>query len=154
MSRNRLIPDIIRRSPEDSRSSMDPDIKAAFDQMPSDIRQMALQIRDLIRDTARTLPETGGVTECLKWGQPAWLPVRKAAGTTVRIGADDGGLALYVHCQTGLIDEFRQHYGDKFRFSGNRALLIDGSQPLPDSELAHCIALALTYHARRKQRRQ
>lgn len=154
MSRNRLIPDIIRRSPEDSRSSMDPDIKAAFDQMPSDIRQMALQIRDLIRDTALTLPETGGVTECLKWGQPAWLPVRKAIGTTVRVGAEGGDLALYVHCQTGLIEEFRRHYADKFRFSGNRALLIDGSGPIPSGELAHCIALALTYHARKKQPRQ
>ncbi|MEQ8709453.1 MAG: hypothetical protein RIC36_10710 [Rhodospirillales bacterium] len=131
---------------------MDPDIRTAFDQMPPEILPSALHIRDLIRETARTLPETGGVTECLKWGQPAWLPVRKAVGTTVRIGADNGCLAVYVHCQTGLIEEFRQHYGDKFRFAGSRALLIDGSGPLPDRELAHCIALALTYHARKKQR--
>tara|TARA_R110002110_G_scaffold215008_3_gene428902 strand:- start:1487 stop:1951 length:465 start_codon:yes stop_codon:yes gene_type:complete len=154
MSRNHPFPDIIHLTAQHSRDSMEPDIRAAFDQLPPEVRQTALNLRDLICETARTLPETGGVTECLKWGQPAWLPVRKAVGTTVRIGAEGGDLALYVHCQTGLIEEFQRHYADKFRFSGNRALLIDGSGSIPSGELAHCIALALTYHARKKQPRQ
>jgi hypothetical protein len=31
-------------------------------------------------------------------------------------------------------------------YSGNRAILLDAADGLPDAELRHCVGLALTYH--------
>ena len=39
-----------------------------------------------------------------------------------------------------------------FAFSGNRAILLDPDRPLPEAELRHCIALALTYHSKGTKR--
>ena len=42
---------------------------------------------------------TAPLTETLKWGQPAYLPAKRA-GTTIRLGVEGGHPALFVHCQT------------------------------------------------------
>ncbi len=91
----------------------------------------------------------GGLEETLKWGQPAYLPAKPRTGSTVRIGPikdDPDRYALFVHCQTTLIDDFRQLYEDRFSFVGNRALAFPHGEPLPRPALRHCISLALTYH--------
>ena len=40
----------------------------------------------------------------------------------------------------------------ELRFSGNRAILLDAKDKLPEAELRHCVALALTYHSNRRKR--
>lgn len=123
-------------------------VEAKFRVLPEPLRPPMLRLRQAILDVAAASPEIGPLTETLKWGEPAWLPMRPRIGTTVRADALKGSsthYALYVHCQTSLIETYRRHYPDQFSYDGSRALIfIVGSEP-PAEPLAHCIALALTY---------
>jgi hypothetical protein len=58
---------------------------------------------------------------------------------------------MFFHCQTDLVDTFRELY-PKLSYSGNRAILLDAGKKLPEAELRHCVALALTYHLRKRLR--
>ena len=93
----------------------------------------------------------GITTGCdCQFAQPAYLPAKARTGTTVRIDAvkgDPDRYAAYFHCQTTLIDSFRELYPDEFTFEGNRALLFERGGKLPKAALKHCIGLALTYHS-------
>jgi len=64
-------------------------------------------------------------------------------------GRDDG-YAVYFHCQSGLVEIFRTIYLYTFTYEGKRALLFGTKGRLPVRELRHCLALALTHHARKK----
>ena len=124
-------------------------VEAKFRSLPEPLRLPMLRLRQAILDVAAANAEIGPLTETLKWGEPAWLPERSRTGTTVRADALKGSsthYALYVHCQTSLIETFRCHYPEQFGYDGNRALIFAvGSEPSAEP-LAHCIALALTYH--------
>ena len=124
-----------------------------FADYPDDVRPQLTALRQLIFDVAAETDAVGPLVETLKWNQPAYLPKIPRIGTTVRIdavGARPGTYALYVHCQTTLIDTFRHLYRDRFDFEGNRALIFSGRSKPPRKALKHCIALALTYHLDRK----
>ena len=126
----------------------DPAVAAVFDACPPPERRQLLALRRLILDTAGAIG-AGRIEETLKWGQPSYLTPETKSGTTVRIDrvrSAAGRVALYVHCQTGLVDRFRAHYGDVLSFEGNRAILMDAGKALPVDALRHCIAMALTYH--------
>ena len=91
----------------------------------------------------------GEIEECLKWGQPGFVTVRPKSGSTIRVDAvrgSDTAYAMYFICSTSLVDRFRDRYPETFRYKGNRAILFEADQPVPEAELRHCIALALTYH--------
>ena len=125
-----------------------PEVRAVFDALPPGQRDALLVLRQLILDAAGSA-DVGELVETLKWGDPAYLPKRPRVGTTVRINALKGttdGYALYVHCQTTLMDQYRLLYPETFAFDGQRALLFSTREPLPEAALRHCIALALTYH--------
>ena len=94
----------------------------------------------------------GRLTETLKWGQPSYLTEQSGSGTTVRIDRlkPGDGYAVYFHCQSGLVGQFRELYPDAFKYEGKRAIVFDSSDRVPAKELRHCIALALTHHARKK----
>jgi Domain of unknown function (DU1801) len=131
------------------RPFTDPAVQAVFDSYPPAPRQRLLQLRDLIFDAARTIAAHSPLIETLKWGQPSYLPAKPRIGTTVRIDAlkgSDDGYALYVPCQTTLIAGFRERYPAIFSFSGNRAILLSTREQVPQTELRHCIAMALGYH--------
>ena len=57
---------------------------------------------------------------------------------------------MFVHCQTGLADEFREAYPDELEIENGRAVIFDAAQPLPEDIIRHCAALAFTYHLRRR----
>jgi hypothetical protein len=125
-----------------------PAVEAVFDAYPSPVRTRLLALRRLILDTAKATEGVGRLQETLKWGQPSYLTPETNSGSTVRIDqvkAVSGPCAVYFHCQTGLVERFRELY-PKLRYSGNRAVLLDASEQLPEAELRHCVALALTYH--------
>ncbi len=44
------------------------------------------------------------------------------------------------------VDSFRTLFPDDFSFEGNRALVFDEAEAVPNDTLAHYIAAALTYH--------
>ena len=66
-------------------------------------------------------------------------------------GLDDFGPSDFRAGLRALIATFEQMYGDLFMFEGERAILFDASDEIPEKALGHCIALALTYHLNKKK---
>ncbi len=54
--------------------------------------------------------------------------------------------AVYFHCQTDLVETFRELYPTELRYGGNRSILLNTEDDIPELALRHCVALALTYH--------
>lgn len=126
----------------------DPGLKAVFDSYPAAVKAPLLRLRQLILETAAEMPEVGELEETLKWGQPAWLTSKSKSGTTIRIDqiGDGDQYALYVHCQTSLLATWRDIHGDDLQYTGNRGLIFDAQDDLPEAAVRTCIAQALTYH--------
>jgi len=127
-------------------------IDAVFAAYPQPVKSRLQTLRRLIFDTAKTTKGVGKLEEALKWGQPSYLTTESKSGSIVRIDqlkTELGGYAVYFHCQTDLVETFRELYPE-LRYSGNRSILLDAGEKLPEAALRHCIALALTYHARKK----
>ena len=127
-------------------------IEAVFEAYPQPVKFRLLALRRLIFDTAKTTTGVGALEEALKWGQPSYLTTATKSGSTVRIDevkGVPGQVAIYFHCQTDLVETFRERYPE-LRYGGNRSILLDAGEKLPEAALRHCIALALTYHARKK----
>jgi hypothetical protein len=130
-----------------------PAVAAAFDAFPPSAREQLAAVRALIFEVAATTPGDGPVTETLKWGEPAYLTQASKSGSTIRLGVTKGAqarCAVYLNCKTTLVAEYRAAFADVFAFDGNRAVLLDPDAPLPRPALAQAIAMALTYHRRKR----
>ena len=95
----------------------------------------------------------GELEETLKWGEPAYVTSQSKSGSTVRIGWSEkrpAQYAMYFHCQTNLVEKFREVFPDDFTFEGNRAIVFAEGDVVPTERLAFCIAEALTYHLNKK----
>ncbi len=126
-----------------------PEVEAAFLAFPPGARDGLLSLRRLIFDVAARTEGVGRVEEALRWGQPAYLTPETGAGSTIRLGAPkEGGFALYVHCRTTLIDEFRAAHGDAFDIEGSRAVRFRDGETVDAAAVGALIARALTYHRR------
>lgn len=124
-----------------------------FETYPRATGAVLRRMRGLIFEAAEEVPDVGALTETLKWGQPAYLPAKPRTGTTLRIDAlkePRRGVAMYVHCQTTLVDDFKELYPGVFSYEGNRALVFEDGADVPRDELKHCIGLALTYHLKKR----
>lgn len=134
-----------------ARAIQDPGVAAVFEAYPDPLKAALLTLRALILDTAAALEGVGEIEEALRWGQPSYLTTKSKSGTMIRIdrikSASDR-YALYVHCQTSLIETFKARYPDELTYENNRAVLFDTNQPLPTDVVRHCIQLALTYRLR------
>lgn len=129
-----------------------PEVAEAFAELPSGPRQQLLQLRSLIFATAAETPGVGPLEEALRWGEPSYLTTETKSGTTIRIHwkpRRPDRCAMYVHCQTSLVAQYRLRHGDVLEFEGDRAVLLAVDEPLPKRALRDCIALALTYHRRK-----
>ena len=136
---------------------MAPDVEVKFAGYPPRLRDKLLRLRRLIFETAAATAGVGELEETLKWGQPSYLTLRPKTGSTIRIDrADPAGAryAMYFHCQSRLVETFRELYPDRFRFEGNRSLVFALDDPVPEGALRHCIALALTYHHNKRKGRR
>ena len=130
-----------------------PAIEAVFEAYPQPVKTKLLALRRLIFDTAKTTKGVGALEEALKWGQPSYLTPESKSGSTIRIDqvkAEAGRYAVYFHCQTDLVETFREFYPE-LSYGGNRSILLDAGEKLPEAALRHCIALALTYHLRKRK---
>jgi hypothetical protein len=131
---------------------IEPAVAAVFERHPSPVRGRLVELRALVFETAAATPGVGLIAETLKWGQPSYLTPETKSGTTIRIDArPEGGVAMYVHCQTNLVARYRTLYPTAFRYEGDRAVLLSADAPLDREALRHCIALALTYHQRKRK---
>jgi hypothetical protein len=125
--------------------------RSAWDGLPDDLVEKLTRLRGLIMEVAGDNPAIGPLEETRKWGEPAFLTSATGSGTTVRINRHKQSAdkyAFYVHCQTDLIERYKQLYNDKLTFDGNRAVVFDVHDELPVDAVRHCIAMALTYHQR------
>lgn len=127
----------------------DPAVARAFDAFPQAVRADLLALRALIFEVAAETPEAGPIEETLKWGQPAYLTQKTKSGTTIRLGAPKaGGFAIYTHCQTSLIADFRALFAAEFSYEGNRAICFAAGETVDRDKIALLIRRALTYHQR------
>ena len=128
-------------------------VEAVFSTYPAPVKARLLALRQLIFETADTTKGVGALEETLNWGQPSYLTTASKSGSTVRIDqvkTEAGRYAVYFHCQTDLVETFRELYPE-LRYGGNRSILLDAGEKLPEKALRHCIALALTYHLRKRK---
>lgn len=125
--------------------------QAAWKGLPGPLVEKLIALRKLVLEVAGDNPAIGPLEETLKWGEPAFLTLVTGAGTTVRINRhqrNDDKYAFYVHCQTDLVERYKQLYHDRFEFDGDRAVIFDVQDELPVEAVRHCITMALTYHLR------
>jgi hypothetical protein len=139
------------------KSAMSSDVAKVFRAYPAKLRSRLVALRRLILRTAAKTQGVGAIEETLKWGQPSFLTRKSGSGSTIRIDrikASEDRYAVYFHCQTDLVSAFRELYPKKFAYEGNRAIVLDVSKKPDEKALAHCIALALTYHARKTEKKR
>ncbi len=120
-------------------------IKDKFNSYPEAVKQCLMDIRALIFAVGKK-EKVGTITEALKWGQ---LSYACRQGSPIRMDwspKSPDKVSLYFHCQTKLVDTFRELYRDSLTCVGNREIVIPLSAPLPVDELSVCISLALRYH--------
>ncbi len=129
----------------------DSNVAKVFAAYPEDVRAKLMKLRAIIFETAKTIDGVGLLKETLKWGQPSYLTTETGSGSTIRIDREksDGRVAMYFHCQTDLVETFRELYPTQMEYGGNRSILFKVAARIPENVLRHCVGLALTYHARK-----
>jgi len=123
---------------------MKSEIQEKFDSYPEHIIPLMLQLRGLMFSVAEN-HNLGKVEETLKWGEPSYL-VNK--GSAVRMdwkSKSPGQYFLFFHCQTKLVDTFRELYSSSLAFQGNRAIVLNVNNKLPERIVRHCIEMAFRY---------
>lgn len=124
----------------------DPVVRGCFERSPSALRDELLHLRALVFEVAAEAEGIGEVVETLKWGQPSYVA---RGGSPIRLGwvkGSDDLCCLFFHCQTRLVDTFREIYADQLEFDGNRAIVLRADDRGSTIAVKHCIRLALTYH--------
>lgn len=126
-----------------------PEVAEVFNKYPKHIHQKMMLLRQLVLNTASESEGVGALVETLKWGEPSYLT---KSGSTIRMdwkNSTPNQYALYFHCKTKLIDTFKELYGDRLKFEGNRAIVFHQNDEIALDEVRHCIFLSLTYHSRK-----
>ncbi|MGC9461324.1 DUF1801 domain-containing protein [Vibrio genomosp. F10] len=128
---------------------MDKNIKDKWDSYPANIAPVICRLRELILQAAKE-EDLGTVEETLKWNE---LSYSVTSGSPIRLDwtlKTPHHCYVYFHCQTKLVDTFRELYDGVLQFQGNRAMVIAIKElyiedSLPETQIKHCLKLALTY---------
>lgn len=131
------------------------DVAAVYASYPAAQRRRVLALRELILEVAAKTAGVGPLEESLKWGEPAFVTAQSKSGSTVRIAwkkSQPTQYAVYFNCQTTLVDSFKTMFPKAFRFEGNRALVFDEHDEVPVEALRICVGMALTYHAKKREK--
>lgn len=117
-----------------------------FDDYAEPMRTKMTRLRQLALDSASETEGVNALEETLKWGEPSYLT---KGGSTIRMNWKDrtpDRYAIYFNCNTSLVETSKEVHGDVFTYEGNRAIVIEETDPLPVEELKHRVSVALTYH--------
>ncbi len=147
------MPKTKRQSRRSAADRPDPAVTAVLDACPKPVKSRLLALRRLIFATAKATAGVGALEEALKWGQVSYLTSETRSGSTIRIDRVKSAAnqyAIYFHCQTDLVSTFRELYPE-LNYGGNRCILLDAADELPQATLRHCVALALTYHLSKRK---
>ncbi|MEM6348034.1 MAG: DUF1801 domain-containing protein [Bacteroidota bacterium] len=124
-----------------------PAVADKFESYPEGVKMKLEKLRNLILETAVRTESISEVEETLKWGEPSYLTKK---GSTIRIdwkAAKPEQYAMYFQCTSKLVPSFREVFGEQFSFEGNRAIVFQMEEQIPEDELSACIASALRYHS-------
>lgn len=135
------------------RNFESPEVAAVFNDYAKNVKTKLLFLRQLIFSVASRTDGVGELEETLKWGQPSYLTTETKSGSLIRIDqikSRQGKCAMYFHCQTTLVDAFKEMYRGVFEFGGNRSIVFSENDNVPVEELSHCISMALTYHFKKR----
>jgi hypothetical protein len=119
---------IAGNSPAKKRAANSNSAEATFGAYPKPVKAKLLALRRLIFDTAKATEGVGALEEALKWGRPSYLTTDTKSGSTIRIDQvkeAEGQYAVYFHCQTDLVETFRELYPE-LHYGGNRSILLNG----------------------------
>lgn len=131
-----------------------PAVETVFGAYPRTLRPKLVALRQLIFETAAATEGVGKLEETLKWGQPSYLTTQTGSGSTIRIDrlkSTANHYAIFFHCQTNLVETFRELYPKEMTYDGNRSITFHADDDIPKPALRHCIALALTYHLNKRK---
>lgn len=134
-------------------SFSDQAVENKFDTYAKEDRERLMRLRSWLFEEAEKLENCGEVVETLKWGEPAYLTKKPNSGSTIRMNTvknSPGSVALYFNCNSSLLKEFRQHYENELVLHGDRMVEFPQDQPMSEKTVRHCLALALTYHQRKR----
>jgi hypothetical protein len=123
-----------------------PKVNEKFANYPDKIKGKMLYLRDLVVETAEETEGIDELEETLKWGEPSFVT---KIGSTLRMDWKERSpdhYAMYFQCSSRLVDTFRIVFEHKFHFDGNRAIVFQLNQKIPELELKECIKASLTYH--------
>jgi len=133
----------------------DPAVDAVFDAYPKPLKAKLLALRRLIFDNrkdhqgrrrAAGNPEMGPAPAISHRRQKA-----AARSGSTQVNRLPTNTRLYFHCQTDLVETFRELYPRELSYGGNRSILLNAQDEMPEAALRHCVALALTYHLNKRK---
>ena len=90
-----------------------PEVAAVFQTYSKEVKSKLMFLRQLVFDVASETEGVGKLEETLKWGQPSYLTTQSKSGSLIRISqmkSREGKYAMYFHCQTTLVDTFKEMY--------------------------------------------
>lgn len=122
-----------------------PKVDEIFDNYPENVRKKMQYLRQLVLETADE-EDIDELEETLKWGEPSFTTKN---GSTLRMDWKEKSphqYAMYFQCTSKLVDTFRMVFDHKFQFEGNRAIIFQLNQNIPEMELKKCIKATLKYH--------
>ena len=130
------------------------EVEKIFLAYPGKVRSKMYDLRDFILDIGEGLEQVKGIQETLKWGEPSFITTGPKTGTTIRIDWKEKHpdyYAVYVNCQTSLIESFKVLYPDSFIYEGTRAIQFPLYEDLWENRLKvarlrEFITMAMTYH--------
>jgi hypothetical protein len=125
-------------------SGMKLEIQEKFESYPTHIKPLMLQLRELVFNIADD-SNLEVVDVSLKWGEPSY---QVKHGSPVRMDWKENSpdqYYLFFHCQTKLVDTFRELYCGRLEFEGNRGIVLHVGKKLPVNIIRHCLELAMNY---------
>lgn len=100
-----------------------------------------LRVRRILEEEAVAIAPDRHLAASLKWGQPSFALSPKQ-GTPVRLGLQNERPAIFVHCGTTLVEDWRHRQGEAADTAGNRCVFVD---PADVEAIRPFIRMALTY---------
>ena len=123
-----------------------PKVELVFNNYPGSVRNKMIALRELVLETAKDIDGLNTLEETLKWGEPSYLAKN---GSTLRMdwkSKTPNQYAMYFKCTSRLVKTFKSIYKNKFEYEGNRAIVFQIDDLIPENELKACITATLTYH--------
>jgi hypothetical protein len=120
---------------------------------PKPVQAKLLELRRLIYKIAEETEGVGTPEETVRWGQTSYLTSASKSGSMIRMDRyrkEDSRCALYFLCQTTLVDSFKEMFGNRLAYEGNRAVILDVAGELNVRVISQCIEMALTYNLRKR----